>query len=227
MKKVCLIIGIAGLAAATSLCVPKGGKAETVEASALKQQRLPLLRRTVRCLSLISPGLKRTVLMLRRGQAGVVAHGKVYGNTEYIAGMIAEATGGDLFAIKTERNYPGSHKELIDEAKREAEAGEHPRLVTHIENLKDYDVIFVGYPNWWYDMPMAIYTFFEEYDFSGKTVIPFCTHGGSRFSRSVETITGMEKNARVVRGLSVAGRDVPEARQTVRNWLEKQNLLKH
>lgn len=161
------------------------------------------------------------------GASRVVAHGKVYGNTEYIAGMIAEATGGDLFAIKTERNYPGSHKELIDEAKREAEAGEHPRLVTHIENLKDYDVIFVGYPNWWYDMPMAIYTFFEEYDFSGKTVIPFCTHGGSRFSRSVETITGMEKNARVVRGLSVAGRDVPEARQTVRNWLEKQNLLKH
>lgn len=227
MKKVCLIIGIAGLAAVTSLCVPKGGKAETVEASALKAAETSASSTDSKVIVAYFTWPETDGVDASSGASRVVAHGKVYGNTEYIAGMIAEATGGDLFAIKTERNYPGSHKELIDEAKREAEAGEHPRLVTHIENLKDYDVIFVGYPNWWYDMPMAIYTFFEEYDFSGKTVIPFCTHGGSRFSRSVETITGMEKNARVVRGLSVAGRDVPEARQTVRNWLEKQNLLKH
>lgn len=227
MKKVCLIIGIAGLAAVTALFVPNGGKAEPAGSSSLQIAGTISSATDGKVLVAYFTWPETDGVDALSGASRVVANGKVYGNTEYIAGMIAEATGGDLFAIRTERNYPASHKELVDEAKREAEAGEHPRLVTHIESLKDYDVIFVGYPNWWYDMPMAIYSFFEEYDFGGKTVIPFCTHGGSRFSRSVETIAGMEKNARVVRGPSVAGRDVPEARQTVRNWLEKQGLLKH
>lgn len=161
------------------------------------------------------------------GASRVVADDKIYGNTEYVARMITEATGGDLFAIEAEKKYPTPHKALIDEAKREAEAGERPRLTTHINNLNDYDVIFVGYPNWWYDMPMVIYTFFEEYDFKGKTVIPFVTHGGSRFSQSVETVGKLEPDARVVRGPSVSGREVPNARQSVRSWLEKQGLLKN
>lgn len=161
------------------------------------------------------------------GASRVVADGKLYGNTEYVARMIAEATGGDLFAIETEKKYPTPHKALIDEAKREAEDSERPRMTTHIENLGDYDVIFVGYPNWWYDMPMVIYGFFEEYDFKGKTVIPFVTHGGSRFSQSVKAIGKLEPDARVVQGPSVSGREVPNARQSVRSWLEKQGLLKN
>lgn len=160
------------------------------------------------------------------GASRVISNGKLYGNTEYIAHIISEATGGDLFAIKTERTYPASHKALIDAAKKEAEAKQHPKLTTHINNLKDYDIIFVGYPNWWYDMPMAIYSFFDEYDFSGKTVIPFVTHGGSRFSQSVETITEMEKNAKVIKGLSVFARSVPEAKKEVMKWLEEQGLKK-
>lgn len=139
--------------------------------------------------------------------------------------MISEATHGDLFAIKTERTYPSPHVPLIEAAKQEVEAGERPKLATHIKNLSDYDVIFVGYPNWWYDMPMAIYSFFDEYDFSGKTVIPFVTSGGSGFSQSVETITTMEKNAKVVKDPAIQGRNVSNARQTINNWLEKQGLI--
>lgn len=160
------------------------------------------------------------------GASRVISNGKFYGNTEYIAQIISEATGGDLFSIKTERTYPTPHKALIDAARVEADAKQHPKLTTHISNLKDYDIIFVGYPNWWYDMPMAIYSFFDEYDFSGKTVIPFVTHGGSRFSRSVENIAEIEKGARVLKGPSVRDSNVPEARESIMKWLEEQGLKK-
>lgn len=160
------------------------------------------------------------------GASRVVANRKLYGNTEYIAHIISEATGGELFALKTEQAYPGKHNELVNAAKKEQSAGTHPKLATHIKNLKDYDVIFVGYPNWWYDMPMPLYTFFEEYNFSGKTIIPFCTHGGSRFSQSVQTIVGLEKDATVVKGPSVSSSSVPQARQQVISWLQEQNLVK-
>lgn len=159
------------------------------------------------------------------GASRIIADGKLYGNTEYVARIISEATGGDLFAIKTERTYSTPHKALIDDAKKEAEANERPKLTTHITNLSDYDVIFVGYPNWWYDMPMAIYTFFDEYDFSGKTVIPFVTHGGSSFSQSVETIAGMEKDAKVIKGPSIPARSVPNAKNSIVNWLQQQGMI--
>lgn len=160
------------------------------------------------------------------GASRIIDNGQLYGNTEYVARIISEATGGDLFAIKTVQSYPGGHKELVDAAKKEAEAKARPKLASHIKNLKDYDVIFVGYPNWWYDMPMSLYTFFEEYDFSGKTVIPFCTHGGSRFSQSVKTITELEKNATVIQGPSVSRENVATAKDNVLKWLQKQGLKK-
>lgn len=161
------------------------------------------------------------------GASRVIVNGKLYGNTEYVASVIAEITGGEIFAIKTVKEYPGTHRELVDEAKKEAEAEKRPELATHIKNLEDYDVVFVGYPNWWYDMPMPLYTFFEKYDFSGKILIPFCTHGGSRFSQSVETIADMEKNARVLRGPSVSRGSVAESRKSLLKWLEDQELTQN
>lgn len=160
------------------------------------------------------------------GASRVVENGKLYGNTEYVARIIAEATHGDLFAIETTKSYPDGHDALIAEAKREAEAGERPVLATRIERLDDYDIIFVGYPNWWYDMPMPIYTFFETYDFKVKTIIPFCTHGGSRFSQSVQTITDMEKGARVVQGPAISRQSVPDSRKSIEGWLQRQSLLR-
>lgn len=155
------------------------------------------------------------------GASRLVSDGKLQGNTEYVATVIREATGGDLFEIKTVHTYPGTHKELIDAAKKESDEDARPALATHIKNLNEYDVVFVGFPNWWYDMPQPLYTFFDEYDFSGKTVVPFCTHGGSRFSDAVKTIREMEKRATVLDGYAIARDRVSNSKDGILNWLKK------
>lgn len=160
------------------------------------------------------------------GASRILSGGKVMGNTHYVATIIREAAGGDLFEIKTVRTYPGTHKELIDAAKKESDDDARPVLATHIENLKEYDVVFVGFPNWWYDMPQPLYTFFDEYDFSGKTVIPFCTHGGSRFSGAVKTIREMEPNATVLDGYAISRDRVADSKDGILNWLEKIGMMK-
>lgn len=160
------------------------------------------------------------------GASRVSVGGKTMGNTQYMASIICEATGGELFEIKTTHTYPGSHKALIDAAKMEIDNNARPKLSTHIEDLKDYDVVFIGFPNWWYDMPMPLYSFFDEYDFSGKTVIPFCTHGGSRFSDAIKTIRELEKSATVLDGYAVARDRVDGSRDGVLRWLEKIGMRK-
>ena len=97
-------------------------------------------------------------------------------------------------------------------------------MTSHIKNLDDYDIIFVGFPNWWYDMPMPLYSFFDEYDFSGKTIIPFCTHGGSGFSDAIKTIRSLEKNTTVLNGYAIERDKVPESEEGVNKWLKKINL---
>lgn len=160
------------------------------------------------------------------GASRVLSGGKVMGNTQYVATIISEATGSDLFEIKTVHTYPGSHKALIDAAKVEIDNNARPKLATHIKNLKDYDVVFVGFPNWWYDMPMPLYSFFDEYDFGGKTVIPFCTHGGSRFSGAIKTIRELEPQATVLDGYSVARERVANSEEGILKWLEKIGMKK-
>lgn len=155
------------------------------------------------------------------GASRVFSEGKIMGNTQYVATLISEATGSDLFEIKTAHSYPGSHKALIDAAKVEIDNNARPKLATHITNLKDYDVVFVGFPNWWYDMPMPLYSFFDEYDFSGKTIIPFCTHGGSRFSGAIKTIRELEKGAKVLDGYAIARNDVADSKEGILKWLKK------
>lgn len=155
------------------------------------------------------------------GASRLISNGKLMGNTQYIASIISEATKGDLFEIKTVHKYPGSHKALIDAAKVEIDKKARPKLATHIKNLDTYDVVFVGFPNWWYDMPMPLYSFFDEYDFEGKTVIPFCTHGGSRFSGAIKTIRKLEPKASVLDGYAVSRNRVGEAKPNVLNWLKR------
>ncbi len=155
------------------------------------------------------------------GASRLVSNDKVMGNTQYIASIISEATGSDLFEIKTVHTYPGSHKALINAAKVEINNNTRPKLATHIKNLNNYDIVFVGFPNWWYDMPMPLYSFFDEYDFSDKTVIPFCTHGGSRFSDAIKTIRGLEPKASVLDGYAIPRDRVSEAKPNVLNWLKR------
>ena len=160
------------------------------------------------------------------GASRIISGEKVMGNTQYVATIISEATGSDLFEIKTVHTYPGSHKALIDAAKVEIDNKARPKLATHIKNLKDYNVVFVGFPNWWYDMPMPLYSFFDEYDFSSKTVIPFCTHVGSRFSGAIKTIRELEPKATVLDGYAIARDRVADSKDGVLKWLEKIGMKK-
>lgn len=151
-----------------------------------------------------------------------IRNGKTTGNTGAIADMIAEKTGGELHSILTEEKYPADYNEVVEQGKAENQADLRPELISEIENLDEYDTIFVGFPNWWYDMPMAMYSFFDEYDFSGKTIIPFCTSGGSGFSDSISTIKSLEPNADIVEnGLSISGSRVDNAQSDVASWLSE------
>ena len=159
------------------------------------------------------------------GASRVAVDGEVLGNNEYIAQMIQQETGGDLFAIETVQEYPGTHDELLEFAYEELQENARPELATQIENLDSYDTIFLGFPNWNADLPMPLYTFLEEYDFSGKTIIPFTTHGGSGFSSTIRTIESLQPDATVVEdGLSVSRNSVEGAQNDVIDWVAGLNL---
>ena len=147
--------------------------------------------------------------------------GEAVGRVQALAERIQQNVGGDLFSIRTSVVYPADGGELIDYAAQEQEENARPELTTHIENLDGYDTIFIGYPNWWADLPMAVYSFLDEYDFSGKTIIPFNVHNGSRFSRTIQTIQELEPDATVVEdGFTVSEQTVADAAEDVAVWLE-------
>lgn len=151
----------------------------------------------------------------------VVTADGLLGNTQFIATEIQKNLGGELFAIETEQEYPGTHDKLLDFAYNEKSDNARPKLATHIDNLDDYDYIFVGYPNWNADLPMPLYSFFEEYDFSGKTIIPFVTHGGSGFSGTINTIKKLEPDATVIEsGLSISRNNVSKAQSDIKQWTD-------
>lgn len=145
-------------------------------------------------------------------------NGETRGIISTLAGMIHERVGGDLYSIDTAVEYPSYT--IIDYAAEEQDNNIRPELLNHIENFDDYDTVFIGYPVWWYDLPMVMYSFFDEYDFTGKTIIPFCTHNGSRFSNTIRTIQELEPGATVIEeGFTVNESNVVQAGQDVINWL--------
>ena len=147
--------------------------------------------------------------------------GENVGRLRAIAEMIQENVGGELFSIQTEETYPVGIDEVIDQAADEQSEDARPALSKHIENLDDYDTIFVGYPNWWADMPKPLYTFFDEYDFSGKTIVPFNTHNGSGLSGTVGTIEELEPDATITEGFTISERNVPDAAPEVAEWISE------
>ena len=159
--------------------------------------------------------------------SAVVINGKVLGNTQYVAQLIQEMTGGDIFRILPQKPYPTNHRTLVDLAREEQEQDARPAIAGKIENLATYDTIFLGYPNWWGDMPMILYTFLEQHDLSGKTIIPFCTHGGSGFSRTIQTIQDKQPGATVIRdGYSLSRSRMERAPSGVAAWLTEIDLKK-
>ncbi|MGN1157537.1 MAG: flavodoxin, partial [Agathobacter sp.] len=155
-----------------------------------------------------------------------VFNGEITGNTGVMADMIAMASGGELFSIRTAEPYPDNYDDTIDVGEAEKNNDARPEISTHIENLEQYDTVFIGFPNWWYGMPMVMYSFFDEYDFSGKTIIPFCTSGGSGFSDAIEEIRNLEPGATVLEGLHIGGSSVSDAENRVSEWVEELGLSK-
>lgn len=151
----------------------------------------------------------------------VVVGGEVLGNTQYVAYLIQKNTGADIFRIEPKTPYPTNHRALVDLAKTEQNNKARPELATTIPNLGQYDVIFLGYPNWWADMPMILYSFLESHDLSGKTIIPFNTHGGSGFSSTVNTIAALQPNANVIKsGFTVSRNTVQNCADDVAAWVK-------
>lgn len=149
----------------------------------------------------------------------VVIDGEVLGNTQYMAYVIQEATNADIFRIEPQTPYPTDHGTLVDLAAEEQEENARPAIKNHLSNMDDYDVVFIGYPIWWSDMPQILYTFFDTYDFSGKTIIPFSTHGGSGFAGTPRTIQGLEPNATMLEGLTISRNNIQDARQEIIDWV--------
>jgi flavodoxin len=146
------------------------------------------------------------------------------GSTQIVAEMIADETDADLFHIERKAAYPSKLSELLDEAQDEQKNSARPELAAAVDNWDDYDTIFLGYPIWWGDMPMPVYTFLESYDFTGKTVIPFDTNGGSGLADTVSAITKACPGATVKDGLAVSGKEAQTQQDTakseVQNWLK-------
>lgn len=147
------------------------------------------------------------------------------GNTHIIADMIADATGADRFEIKPVKPYPKNYDECVELAMKERNRDARPAIKGDIA-IEDYDVIFIGYPNWWGELPMCVYTFIEKHDWKGKTVIPFITHEGSGMGGTDRNIALACNGATVIlgRGLAVQGKiaqnNQPMAQQSVKHWLE-------
>ena len=149
----------------------------------------------------------------------VVIDGEVLGNTQYMAQVIQAATEADLFRIEPETPYPTDHDTLVDLAAEEQDNDARPELADTIENLDDYDTIFIGYPIWWSDMPMILYSFFDAHDFDGKTIVPFSTHGGSSFASTPSTIQRLEPNATILDGLTISRNSIQDAEQEIVAWV--------
>ena len=143
------------------------------------------------------------------------------GNTERVAEFIQKAVGGDLFEIDTVKPYSESYMTCIEEAKAELRAKARPAIKAYPDNFESYDTIFVGYPNWWGTMPMCMFTLLENYDLTGRTIIPFCTNEGSGMGGSERDLKNICKGATVKSGLSVRGSESANSESRVAEWAKR------
>lgn len=142
------------------------------------------------------------------------------GNTKIMAGIIKELTGANLFQIEQVKPYAKDYNECIAQAQEDQKRGVRPELKNYPETLDEYDEIYLGYPNYWSTMPMAVFAFLERYDFSGKIIKPFCTHEGSGMGSSINDIKRLCPNAQVERGLAIQGSRAGQSKKEIERWLK-------
>ena len=166
------------------------------------------------------------VLIAYYSRAGENYFGGAYrrisvGNTEKAAQMLAGLTGGELFKIEQAQPYSDDYNTCTAEAKAHLRNNARPEVLNLPDNLDAYDEIYLGYPNYWGTMPMAVYTFLENYDFTGKTIHPFCTHEGSGLSHTVQDIQKAAPGAAVTKGLAIHGSSVDGAKDAIAKWVQE------
>ena len=154
----------------------------------------------------------------------LIAYFSWSGNTRGIAGEIQSQTGADLFEISPVQPYSSDYNTVLMEAQEDQHKQARPELSGHVRNMEDYDIILLGYPNWWASVPMPVATFLEEYDFSGKTILPFCSHGGGRFGQSLTAIAKLAPDAVLGKGLSVHYSGGASLSSDVAEWLEENGI---
>ena len=154
----------------------------------------------------------------------LIAYFSWSGNTENAAKIIQEKTGADLVELELVNPYSSNYNQVLDEAQRDLNKNARPELKTKIENMNEYSTIMIGYPNWWATIPMPIATFLETYDFSGKTIIPFCSHGGGEFGQSITDISKLAPNSKIGEGLSIHYSGGSSLSSDIDEWIEKNNI---
>ena len=142
------------------------------------------------------------------------------GNTEAAAGIIKELTGADMFKIEQTKPYSKGYDDCIEEARADQQRNARPELKAFPESIDGYDVIYLGYPNYWSTMPMAVFTFLEHFDWKGKIIKPFCTHEGSGMGSSVSDIKKLCPGATVEEGLAIRGGSVEKSRKNIEGWVK-------
>jgi flavodoxin len=155
----------------------------------------------------------------------LIAYFSHSGNTETAANMIKNILDADLFEINSIKKYSENYHTCTEEAKADQQVDARPELVEYLDNIDDYDVILLGYPNWWSTMPMPVFTFLERYDFSGKTILPFCTHGGGGMGRSESDIQKECQGAVLLKGISLGGSSARNSEKEIREWLAGSGLI--
>lgn len=165
------------------------------------------------------------ISMYAQNSKTLVAYFSYSGNTREIANQIKELTGGDIFEIQTVKPYPAEYQPCTEVAKKEMEENARPAIKGKVENMERYDTIFVGCPSWWHTAPMAVLTFLESYDLSGKTVIPFCTHE-SKEDGAFAAIEEATPDSKHLKGFDCFGHSVKSAKPKVEKWLKEIKIIK-
>ena len=177
------------------------------------------------CATFAANPRKEPVLLNSKTRKILIAYFSHSGNTREIANQIHQTMGGDVFEIVSVNSYPANYDNCTEQARKELDSGYKPDLKTKVKDMKSYDLIFIGYPNWWGTFPRPVFTFLSEYDLSGKIVAPFCTHEGSRLGRSVGDISKLCPKSKILEGLAVRGSTVKSAQADVAAWLRKIKVI--
>ena len=148
------------------------------------------------------------------------------GNTKAIAEQIKNATGADIFEIQPLKDYPKDYNTVVDQAKKEINSNYKPELKTKVENIGQYDMVFIGSPNWWSTVAPPVNTFLPVYDLSGKTVIPFITHGGGGLGHSIADLKNLCPKSTFLEGIAISDRSIKDSQNEILKWLKQIKVIK-